>query len=78
MAPGNGTREARKSCEWSDGEWDGWVRMWVRASVLFAHVGSAGLASARALDSAMEEGEGGKRAGEVTAERGVDDAVAKG
>ena len=30
--PGHGTREARKSCEWSDGEWDGWVRMWVRAS----------------------------------------------
>lgn len=36
---GHGTREARKSCEWSDGAWDGWVRTWVRASVRCAHVG---------------------------------------
>jgi hypothetical protein len=56
---GHGTREARKSCEWSDGEWDGWVRMWVRASARCAHVGAgAGAASrawARGLASAMRD-----------------------
>jgi hypothetical protein len=59
VTPGHGTREARNSCEWSDGEWDGWIRMWVSASARCAHVGAlvgaAGRDWARAVISAMGE-----------------------
>jgi hypothetical protein len=45
---GHGTRDARKSCEWSDGEWEGSVRMWVRASLRRAHVGVGLVGAVRA------------------------------